>query len=258
LRQACPWWEGHTAAGVWVMLRRLGIHWRRGREHIHSPDPHYRAKMEWVQLLRELAQRQPGQHVLLWLDEMTYYRQPTLGYAWAGAEQPRAERSYRSNTAWRIVAALNPENGVVHYHQGSHITVPTLMEFYTGLCHYYAGKQLWVAQDNWPVHFHPGLLAYLQPQEAPFPPHLSRTWAQIPKPKPHPDPLPVQLVPLPTYAPWCNPIEKLWRWLRQDVLHLHPWADDQEELHRQIDLFLAQFAHGSSELLRYVGLLVPN
>ena len=22
---------------------------------------------------------------------------------------------------------------------------------------------------------------------------------------------------LPTYAPWLNPIEKLWRWLRQEV-----------------------------------------
>ena len=37
--------------------------------------------------------------------------------------------------------------------------------------------------------------------------------------------LPIQLVPLPTYASWCNPIEKLWRQLRQELLHLHRFAD---------------------------------
>jgi hypothetical protein len=33
----------------------------------------------------------------------------------------------------------------------------------------------------------------------------------------------LQSVWLPTYAPWLNPIEKLWRWLRQDVLKMHVW-----------------------------------
>jgi len=70
--------------------------------------------------------------------------------------------------------------------------------------------------------------------------------------------LPIQIVPLPTYASWCNPIEKLWRKLRQDVTHLHRWADDLEVLRIEIDRFLDQFAQGSLELLRYVGLAVPD
>jgi hypothetical protein len=60
---------------------------------------------------------------------------------------------------------------------------------------------------------------------------------------------------IPTYAPWLNPIEKLWRWLRQDVLRLHQWADDWPMLLSQVHAFLDQFAHGSRDLLRYVGLL---
>ena len=59
---------------------------------------------------------------------------------------------------------------------------------------------------------------------------------------------------LPTYAPWLNPIEKLWRWLRQDVLKLHRLADDWPELQRRVNAFLDQFATGSHELLRYAGL----
>jgi len=240
-------------------LHRLGLHWLRGRDHLHSPDPHYQAKLEWVRLLQELVQHLPGQHVLLWQDELTYYRQPSLSYAWEEAgEQPLAERSYRSNTAWRVVAALNPGNGAVHYRQAAHITVPTLVEFYAQLCEHYPGQQLWLVQDNWPVHFHPQVLAALQPQETPFPWHLSRFWDHLPTPQPRPVPLPIQLVLLPTYAPWCNPLEKLWRRLKQEVLHLHRWGDDLDELRRQVARFLAQFANGSRDLLRYVGLLVPN
>jgi hypothetical protein len=59
---------------------------------------------------------------------------------------------------------------------------------------------------------------------------------------------------LPTYSPWLNPIEKLWRWLKQDVLHLHRHADHVPALRALVLDFLAQFQDGSSDLLRYVGL----
>jgi hypothetical protein len=70
--------------------------------------------------------------------------------------------------------------------------------------------------------------------------------------------LPIQLAPLPTYASWTNPIEKLWRKLRQEVLHLHRLADRLEELRAAVRRFLDRFAHSSLELLCYVGLLVPT
>jgi DDE superfamily endonuclease len=62
---------------------------------------------------------------------------------------------------------------------------------------------------------------------------------------------------LPTYASWCNPIEKLWRWLYEDVLDLHRHADDLPTLRALVAAFLQQFAHGSADLLRYVGLSIP-
>ena len=45
------------------------------------------------------------------------------------------------------------------------------------------------------------------------------------------------------------------RWLRQAVLKLHRLADDWPELQRRVNAFLDQFATGSHDLLRYVGLL---
>jgi transposase len=59
---------------------------------------------------------------------------------------------------------------------------------------------------------------------------------------------------LPTYAPWLNPIEKLWRWLRQDVLKMHRWVEDWLQVKQRVHDFLDQFAQGSPDLLRYVGL----
>ncbi len=67
-----------------------------------------------------------------------------------------------------------------------------------------------------------------------------------------------ELVPLPTYASWANPIEKLWRMLRQELLHLHPLAENLVGLRGAIDHFLDRFAAGSPALLCYVGLAVPD
>jgi transposase len=88
-----------------------------------------------------------------------------------------------------------------------------------------------VVQDNWPVHKLPEVLQSLQNND---------------------------LTPLflPTYASWLNQIEKLWRWLKQVVLHLHKLEDNLESLRTQVRNFLDSFIWGSDPLLRYVGLLL--
>jgi hypothetical protein len=55
--------------------------------------------------------------------------------------------------------------------------------------------------------------------------------------------------------PWLNPIEKLWRWVRQDVLKMHRGVEDWPRVKQLVRAFLDQFAHGSPALLRYVGLV---
>lgn len=69
--------------------------------------------------------------------------------------------------------------------------------------------------------------------------------------------LPIQLLPLPTYASWCNPIEKLWRMLRQEELHLHRLADDWNAIKQRVATFMQEFEQGPQRLLRYVGLTDP-
>jgi hypothetical protein len=108
-------------------------------------------------------------------------------------------------------------------------------------------------------------LVALEPQEARWPPKRTKSWSDQPsaESKAHWGhlQLPIQLVFLPTYASWLNPIEKLWRWLKQTVLHLHGLADDLPALRAQVAAFLSQFTSGSPDaasLLRYVGLFCPH
>lgn len=63
---------------------------------------------------------------------------------------------------------------------------------------------------------------------------------------------------LPTYASWTNPIEKLWRWLRQDELHVHHFGDDWVGLRAHVGQWLDRLAKRATDLLRYVGLADPT
>lgn len=134
-----------------------------------------------------------------------------------------------------------------------------LVAFYQELVAAYpVAKRSWLIQDNWPVHTHRDVLVAFEPQETSFPFHRSASWPTKPyawaiahSGTLH---LPIQIAPLPTYASWRNPIEKLWRKLKQDLTHLHPWADDLPTLRQAINDFLTTLADGSFVLLRDVGL----
>ena len=258
------WLAGYGRSGVWRVLRALGVAWKRAREHVHSPDPAYAAKRAAITASVAAARAGGGRIVTLYQDEVTLHRQPSLAAAWAarGRDQVLAERSHRGDAATRIVGVLDAADGRVLVCRRTTLTVASLVGYYAEVATAYPdAERIEIVLDNWPVHFHPDLLVALQPQDSPFrfprPGHWPtepsaaavRKWGHLC--------LPIQLLPLPTYASWLNPIEKLWRWLRQAVVHLHPWADDLPALRAEADRFLARFAAGTeaaADLLRYTGL----
>jgi hypothetical protein len=256
--ESCPWLLVRTLGGLSQLLKRLKISYKRGRDYVHSPDPNYNEKLSLIELMRLRAFHEPERYVFLYLDELTYYRQPSLACAWEerGQKQPLALRAYQSNTHSRVLGGLNALTGQVSYRQRSHTDIACLTGFWYQLRAEYPDAELiYAVVDNWPVHFHPDVLAPLQDQKLPFPPTLPANWPSQHSTNAKIDNLPIQLLALPTYASWLNPIEKLWRWLKQDILHLHRLADSWSQLKLRVDHFLANFSLGSTELLRYVGLL---
>jgi transposase len=180
--------------------------------------------------LRDAA-RHPATVAALFLDEFGYTRWPAPARDWSDTV-PLARRSQTNNQQWRTIGALNALTGKVSYLDAYIIGRAKVIEFYDQLNRAYRRLDtVYVIQDNWSIHQHPDVLQALSTH-----PRLQPIW-------------------LPTYAPWLNPIEKLWRWVRQDILKLHRLAAAWDELRHRVRVFLNQFAHGSNDLLRYVGLL---
>ena len=255
IADVCDWLRVNTVSGMSRLLKRLRISYKRGRSYIHSPDPHYQQKMDIIAQSLLKAWYAPEK---LYQDEFSYCRQPTIArnYEAMGKLQPLAYRSHSSDTQFRGIGALNPVTGQVTYHQASKADIRQLTVFYDMVVEDYPEQDtIYLVQDNWSVHFHPDVLAHLQPQNLEFPVHVPGHWPKVPTPKARHANLPIKILQLPTYASWANPIEKLWRWVRQTVLHLHRLSDEWQALKQRVMDSIQSFRQGSNELLRYVGLL---
>ena len=231
IRASIGWLADYTPSGVWRLLDRLGLRLRSARVQQFSPDPEYASKLLDLEMALWEARRYPRSVVAIFLDEMGFSRWPEPAPDWAG-EPPVADRRGANNGLWRVIGGLNALTGQVNYLDAYIVGRAKVTEFYGQLVAAYPrARQLYVIQDNWSIHTHPEVLAALT------------EWPQV------------EPIWLPTYAPWLNPIEKLWRWLKQDVLKMHRLADDWVTLRGRVRSFLEQFAFGSQRLLEYVGLL---
>jgi transposase len=224
-----------TPSGVWRSLERQGVGLRSAAVQHYSPDPEYATKYDHLIGCLNEAAAMPGRVALVFLDEMGYTRWPEPGPDWTGtapAPRPGTDRADSPNRLWRIIGALNAVTGRVDFLDAYIVGRAKVIQFYRQLdAAYPEAERLLVVQDNWSIHTHEDVLAALKKW-----PRIEPVW-------------------LPTYSPWLNPIEKLWRWLRQDVLKLHRLAGDWASLRGRVNQFLGQFATGSQDLLRYVGLL---
>lgn len=255
LMQHCQWIKVKTVQGLWFVMRRLEIHYTASCQYIHSPDVDYEAK--WAIIEQVVASSYKEDVVVVCLDELTFYNQPSLAdtYTLKGKEQTKAQRALGATKSARIVGALNIQTGQVSFALKSKITVANFIAFLQQLVAQYPHKSIFIIIDNWPVHYHPQVVAALQKQEYQHYFRCPDSWKDVKVNKKYQSlNLPIQFVPLPTYASWLNPIEKLWRSLKQDVIHVHTWADQWTELKNAVSFFLQQFNELSDDLLNYVGI----
>lgn len=226
------WMSSLSEAAISKSLKRLGISGKQALRFVHSPDPHYGEKWQAILAAWAEASADPQRVVLLFGDEMTYYRSPTVArvYHACGPTQPRIYTHPGPNTQTRLGGALNAVTGQVTYHQRSVFGAKALIDFAPHLRQAYPHPAiLYLVLDNWPTHKLPAVLAAFAQQR-------------------------ITLLFLPTYASWLNPIEKLWRYLRQEVLHAHSLVTNLPLLRQLVRESLDQFANGSQDLLHYVGI----
>jgi len=229
LRRSVEWLTEYPVSGVWRVLHACGLGGHASCARLFSPAPASRPKVRRLPRCLRAAARHPDTVAALFLDEFGYQRWPEAAPTW-GREAAVAQRAGNTQQG-RTIGALNALTGQVHYWDGYLVGRQQVMTFSTQLNRAYPTVDLlYVSQDKWNIHTHPDVMTALATY-----PRIKPVW-------------------LPTYAPGLTPIEQLWRWVRQDSLKRHRWVEDWPQVKHRVRDFLNQFAHGSHDLLRSVGL----
>ena len=200
---------------------------------MHSPDPLYEEKLAAIERARDLAVQAPAEVIFLYLDEQTAHLRPLVGCSYRGKGEAGEKATGGASELIRLAGALDVASGQVLVRRRQSFTVKEMYRFFDHLeQHYPQADVISIALDNWPVHFHP----YVQE-------NLERIHSKI------------RLLPLPTYAPWTNPIEKFWLKLNREFMKQHPSGLDGQAFRDALDLWLDKHREESAALLHEVGLL---
>lgn len=235
LGQTLLWMQSLSVPGVCKLLKRLKVVYKRGRAHVHSPDLEYEQKLAAIAAAQQEARKAPGEVVFLYEDEFTAYLRPLVGSSYRGRSERGQKATGATGETVRVAGCVDAQTGRVVWRRRERYNVKEMYRFF-----YYVQKQypqakvIYLALDNWPVHFHP----YVQQ-------HL----AQMKMPNR------IRFLPLPTYAPWTNPTEKYWLKLSREWLRFHPYAGDKKTFKRELDGWLSRHCDASTDLLHEIGLL---
>lgn len=233
LQQVVKWMHKLSLSAICQILKRFKLCYKRGRQHVHSPDPLYNEKVALIEYLRTQALQSAGQIVFLYEDEHTAYLRPLVGRTYRKVGEPGEKATGAASELLRLAGVLDVATGWVVVRRRDCFNVKEMYRFFYHVeQHYPDAERIYMALDNWPVHFHP----YVQE-------HLERIGSKI------------RLLPLPTYAPWTNPIEKFWLKLNRELMKQHPYGRDEAAFRDALDLWLDKHRAESLALLHEVGLL---
>jgi transposase len=233
LRQVVSWMQKLSLSAVCRLLQRFDLRYKRGREHVHSPDPLYHEKIAQVERARDLSLQAPDKVVFLSQDEHTANLRPLVGRTSRHKSEAGEKATGAASELIRLAGALDEALGQVLVRRRQSFNVKEMYRFFYHLeQHYSEADVIYIALDNWSVHFHP----YVRE-------NLERIHSKI------------RLLPLPTYAPWTNPIEKCWLKLNREFMKQHPYGCDEAAFRDALDLWLDKHREESAALLHEVGLL---
>lgn len=177
------------------ILKQGGLSWKKCKKLLSKADPDKR--IAFVEQFQALYERMCRDEIsIVYVDESHFHQDLDLGYTWADVGKP----VWRESTSPPLRARIN-WYGAYDFGQGQAFI------WHEGKCN---GEHT--------IQFLQRLRAWLQPAERPLviiwdgaPWHRSqavRTQAQQ---------LGIELLPLPGYSPDLNPIEGMWKWMREEV-----------------------------------------
>ena len=233
IRQNVKWMHTLTLSAVSQFLHRSHVCYKRGRQHVHSPDLRYDEKIAAIQKARDVALQAPQEVVFLYEDEHTANLRPLVGRSYQEKGGLAEHVTGSASKQLRLAGVVDVATGQVLVRRRDRFTVKEMYRFlYHVEQHYPQAHIIYIALDNWAVHFHP----YVQE-------NLARISSKI------------RLLPLPTYAPWTNPIEKFWLKLNREFMRHHQFGLAFPAFLDALDAWLDKHREESAALLHELGLL---
>jgi transposase len=178
-----------------TMLRAAGLRWKQCKKLLSKADPQQRA--HFVEQFQALYERMCcGEVTILYVDEVHLHQDLEVGYTWF----PVGEANWVPSSSPGLSARLN-------YFGAYNFTDGACFLWEEGKCngettiHFLQQLALWLAGTDRQVVLIWDGASYHRSSKI-------RTYAEE---------LGFQLLPLPAYSPDLNPIEGLWRWLREVV-----------------------------------------
>ena len=176
----------------------------------------------WPQILRRAKERKA---LLLFGDEASFPQWGTLTYTWARRGQQPKVKTCGKRKGSKVFGLLDSFTGHFFYQgQDGRLHSAAYMTFLTRVLAQ-TTQPIILMQDGAKYHTSAETKAFFAQQTARL-----------------------QIVQLPTYAPDYNPIEKLWKKIKQQDTHLHSFPTF-EALTEQVEQALLKFTNAPEEIL---------
>jgi transposase len=192
-----------SRSALYTLLQRNGLSWKKCQKLLKRADPAKRAA--FIQEFQALfAQVCRGEVRLVYVDESHFHRDLELGYTWALRNRP----AWRASDCPPLAERIN-WYGAYDFNQGECFLWGP--EGSPGNCH----------QDN-TIQFLHHLAAWLGDSACPVVIIWDGApWHKAKRVQAAAAELGFTLLPLPGYSPDLNPIEGLWKWMREEVTQNH-------------------------------------
>jgi transposase len=212
------------------LLKNLGFSYQKAAfvsDHLDERKRQEWRTTTWPQILRQAKERHA---LLLFGDEASFPQWGTLTYTWARRGQQPKVKTAGKRKGYKVFGLIDYFTGRLLYQgQEGRLNSAAYVAFLARVLEQTTGPIVLI-QDGAKYHTSAETKAFFAHQA----PRL-------------------QVVQLPTYSPDYNPIEKLWKKIKQQETHLH-YFPTFEALMDKVEQALSKFANIPEEILALCGL----
>ncbi len=212
------------------LLTDLGFSWQKAKfvsDHLDEAKRQQWRAQTWPHILREARRRRA---LLLFGDEASFPQWGTLSYTWARRGVQPVVKTSGKRKGYKVFGLIDYFTGRF-FHQGhdGRLNSASYTAFLSGVLEQ-TPQPIILIQDGAKYHTSAETTAF-------FEQHATR----------------LEVCQLPTYSPDYNPIEKLWKKLKEAETHLH-YFPTFAALTEKVEQALVKFGNAPQEILALCGL----